>query len=124
MEKPDFNQDTVNDKIAEIKAMPEDMRKGVSDEVKEDLRGWLLRTFTFTPIYEARMAMWPKSLREETGFGIGTALYYEDWTLNIIVPPVPDTPPERATTHEQSVKGEYNPSTGSYSVSKTHTWRW
>ena len=67
------------------------------------------------------MRTWPQSLREETGFGIGTALLYDEWELEVIVPEQPGVLPERKKT-SQSVQGEYNLQTGQYTVKKVHTW--
>lgn len=120
----EFNQENVNRKITEIKALPDDQRRAISDEIKQDIRAWLLSTFTFSEIYEQRLALWPQSMREETGFGIGTALYYREWTLEIIVPPPPTDPNARPSKHEQTVSGEYDSGTGGYTVTKSHTWSW
>lgn len=63
---------------------------------------------------------WPLSLREETGFGIGTALLYDEWNLVIIFPM--DTTPSAIRKTEQSVSGSYNTGTGAYTVTKTYKW--
>lgn len=123
VEKKPFNQESINAKIKEVKELPEPKRLVISNAVKRDLRGWLLHNFIFTKAHEERMAMWPRSLREETGFGIGTALLYQEWTLEIVFPDNSE-PTGKATKHEQEVKGDYNPATGSYTVSKKHTWSW
>lgn len=122
MSKIEFTQKNVDAKIAEIKAFPERERQIISDEIKLDIRAWMLKTFTFPEFYEKRMALWPKSLREETGFGIGTALLYDYWTLEIKMPNNPPTPAGK-TKHEQSVSGSAG-STGVYTVTKTHKWTW
>ena len=122
MSKLEFTQANVDRKIAEIKALPERERQTISDAVKADIRAWLLQTFVFPEHYEKRMALWPKSLREETGFGIGTALLYEDWTLEIKMPHNPPTPAGK-TKHEQKVSGSAG-SNGVYTVTKSHTWSW
>ncbi len=124
MSKLDFTQDNVNRKIAELKALPDKDRKAASDEIKNDIRAWLLQTFTFSKDYEERLAMWPLSMREETGFGIGTAVYYKEWTLEILMPTNSVPGRERKTKHEQKVSGSMDPMTGTYTVSKSHTWSW
>ena len=125
MSKPLFTQDSVNTYIAEVKVLPEQERRQISDQVKADLRGWLLQTFEFTPAQVTCMDKWPLSMREETGFGIGTALLYEEWNLVIIFPNQPENPPVGAKKkHEQSVSGSYNTQTGGYTVTKTHKWSW
>jgi hypothetical protein len=48
-------------------------------------------------------------MREETGFGIATALLYPDWNLRIIMPNNPAPERGRKTEHEQTVSGEYDP---------------
>lgn len=123
MAKPDFNQDNINAEIARLKKLPDNERKIASDPIKEDIVAWLLATFTFAKFYEERLAKWPRSMREETGFGIGTAIYYPEWTLKIIMPDNPE-PSARPTKHEQSVSGSADPISGNYTVSKTHTWSW
>lgn len=122
MSKIPFDQKTVDEKIAEIKALDVKDRQVITDAIKLDLRGWLLQTFQFTEFYEKRMALWPQSLREETGFGMATALFYDDWNLEITVPEVPEVPAQR-TRHEQKVSGSGNTS-GGYTVTKSHTWSW
>lgn len=120
-----FNQENVNRKIKEIKALPDKDLKKVVKEIKADLKKWLLKTFQFTKTQEACMLKWPLSMREETGFGIGTALLYREWNLEIIFPNPPEPPtPVLKKKHEQTVKGEYNTSTGGYTVTKSHTWSW
>lgn len=124
MERLEFNQENVDLKISEIKEMPETERREIADSVKTNLRAWLLQTFEFTDEYQKRMALWPLSMREETGFGIGTALLYDDWELIIGLPDTPPPPAKSRTKHEQSVSGAYNTSTGGYTVTKKHTWSW
>lgn len=102
--------------------MSEPKRLVISNAVKRDLRGWLLHNFEFKSVYEKRMALWPQSLREETGFGIGTALFYENWKLEIVFPENPE-PSGKPTKHTQSVQGQGD-TNGGYSVTKTHTWSW
>lgn len=124
MSKPDFTQDNVNRKIAELKALPDAERKTVSDDIKKDVRAWLVQTFNFSDAYKERLAMWPLSMREETGFGIGTAIYYKEWTLEILMPTNAVPGRGRKTQHEQKVSGSMDPMTGTYTVSKSHTWSW
>ena len=124
MAKPDFNQTNINLRIAELKALPDADRLKEANAIKLDIVAWLLANFTFTRVYEERLAMWPRSMREETGFGIGTAVFYPEWTLLIVMPDNPDPSPQRRTEHEQSVSGSVDPFSGSYSVKKTHTWKW
>lgn len=122
MSRIPFDQKAVDEKIAEIKALDVKDRTVIADAIKLDLRGWLLQTFEFTEFYEKRMALWPQSLREETGFGMATALLYDDWSLEITVPEVPEQPAQR-TRHEQKVSGSGS-SNGTYTVTKSHTWSW
>ena len=122
MDKLFFSQDNVNLKIKEIKSLPEEERKPITEEIKKDLRAWLLHNFEFPEFYEQRMALWPQSLREETGFGIASALFYDNWNLEILVPE-PPTSPEGKSKHEQKVSGSGN-SSGGYTVTKSHTWSW
>lgn len=125
-EKPQFTQENVDNLIEQIKSLPEHEREQITNEIKADLRGWLLETFEFTPNQVACMEKWPQSMREETGFGIGTALLYEEWNLRIIFPEDPDHPvsASKPKKHEQSVSGSYNTQTGAYTVTKTHKWSW
>jgi hypothetical protein len=124
MAKPLFTQQNTNAEIARLKALPECERREVADAIEEDIRAWLLQTFTLPRSYETRLAMWPQSMREETGFGIGTAFLHKEWTLKIVMPDNPEPEPNRATEHEQSVSGSANPQTGAYTVTKTHKWTW
>ncbi|MBV6462410.1 MAG: hypothetical protein HJHJAOHD_02559 [Flavobacteriales bacterium] len=124
-EKPDFTQKNVDKKIKEIKSLSDCEREDIANQIKADLRAWLLMTFQFTRVQEICMTKWPLSMREETGFGIGTALLYKEWNLEIIFPKQPEPPtPVLKKKHEQTVKGEYNTSTGGYTVTKSHTWSW
>jgi len=124
MAKPDFTQENINLEIERLKALPEPDRKTASDAIKADIRAWLLQTFNFTDAYERRLALWPQSMREETGFGIGTAIYYPEWRLEIIMPENPEPQKNRPTRHEQRVSGDADVVTGSYTVTKSHTWIW
>ena len=121
-QKPAFNPDNVNSKIAEIKSLPIAEREAIANLVKADLRGWLLDTFEFTPVESNCMQTWPESMREETGFGIGTALKNSEWALEINFPP--DPTPTESKKHEQKVSGSYNVQTGTYTVTKSHSWFW
>jgi hypothetical protein len=122
MSKVVFNQKNVDRKITEVKALPEYERQTVVDAIKLDLRAWLLHNFEFPKYYEKRMALWPKSLREETGFGIGTALLYDDWKLEIKLPHNIPTPASK-TKQEQKVSGAAG-SNGVYTITKSHSWSW
>lgn len=124
MAMPDFTQENINLEIERLKALPEPDRKTASDAIKADIRAWLLATFNFTDAYERRLALGPQSMREETGFGIGTAIYYTEWRLEIVMPSEPEPAKNRPTRHEQSVSGSADPITGSYTVTKRHSWFW
>lgn len=124
MAKPLFTQENINAEIVRLKELPERERREAADAIKQDIRAWLLQNITFPRIYEERLAMWPQSMREETGFGIGTAILYEEWTLKIVMPDDPEPERARPTRHEQSVSGSANPMTGAYTVTKTHKWFW
>lgn len=119
-EKLEFTQRNVDAKINEIKSLSKCAREEVVNQIKSDLRAWLLMTFKFTRLQERCMSVWPLSLREETGFGIGTALLYDEWNLVIIFPM--DTTPSAVRKTEQSVSGSYNTGTGAYTVTKTYKW--
>ncbi|MBS1568923.1 MAG: hypothetical protein JST45_05715 [Bacteroidetes bacterium] len=123
MALPAFNQANINLKIAEIKALPDRDRELVASEVKADIKAWLLENLTFTEEQLFCMDKWPKSMQEETGFGIGTALQYKEWELIIQYFEGP-RPPRAPRHHEQTVSGQYDPMTGSYTVTKKHTWSW
>jgi|GEM_PF-6229625 len=124
MDKMKFNQESVNRKIAEIKALDEKNRKEISDKIKKDIRAWLLSNFEFTQEEQNCMKQWPQSMREETGFGIGTALLYSEWNLKVNIPNDPPPIGARRKSHSQSVSGSYNTQTGGYTVTKTHTISW
>lgn len=124
MEKVQFNQENVDNKIGEIKDLPDSDREAIATQIKTDIRGWLQNNFTFTNVEENCMENWPQSMREETGFGIGTALYYPEWSLTVDIPN--DSPPVGIDKkkHTQTVSGSYDPRTGSYTVTKSFAISW
>ncbi len=107
MEKLPFTQANVDKKISEIKSKSETERRTISDSVKSTVRAWLLQNFEFNSEYERRLGMWPQSMREESGFMMGTVLLYDEWTLKVQITDTP-VPAQGKTKHEASVSGEWN----------------
>jgi hypothetical protein len=123
MAQPDFNQENVDLKVDEIKRMPQSERRGVTDQIRENLTEWLKSQFSFSDNYIWALDNMPTSLKDEYGYSIAHALQMEDWSLKVIIPPGEPQPAARKwCPSKQEVKGEWNSQSGGYTVSKTVTW--
>lgn len=122
-DKPMFNQENVNAKIAEIKSMPEPERREIANAIQEDLKHWLRHHFTLDEIYEHSLNLLDDSIAQEWGDGIALALINDNWELNVTFPPEPAQAKACEGT-SQTVKGTYNPQTGSYTIEKSITWKY
>jgi hypothetical protein len=118
----EFNQKNVDLLISRIKKISEKERIIECDAIRDDISKWLLKNFDFDKAYKERLRTWPISHRNETAFGIATALQNPAWSLTIKIPN--NTPTEKKRCHhEQTVSGDMNQN-GEYTVTKSHTWSW
>jgi len=119
--KVDFNQPNVDATIAYIKSLTLEERTPIANAIQTDLKGYIRDNFNLDPIYDFSITNLDASIAQEWGNGISLAILNDNWTLSVVFPPAPPAPAMCKDTKE-SVSGSYNPSTGSYTVSKTVSW--
>jgi hypothetical protein len=122
-EKPQFNQDGVTSRIAEIKAMPDDQRKQEADRLREmGLKAYVNENFTLSEAYTGIIAEFDNSFADEMTYSMALAIEKKNWEL-VIKFPGGEEPPVAARCKQttQTVSGSYNQQ-GGYTVTKTAGW--
>jgi hypothetical protein len=122
-EKPQFNQDGVTSRIAEIKAMSDDQRKQEADRLRQmGLKAYVNENFTLSEAYTGIIAEFDNSFADEMTYSMALAIEKKNWELVIKFPEGGEPPvAARCKQTTQTVSGSYNQQ-GGYTVTKTAGW--